>query len=185
MRSNALLLTVILILITSSSAQSPISGNAFLGYSFTDASPSAVALPGWNRLTLNGWRATAEVKAYRWIGIAADFSGHYGSGRQSVPGLFVTYDGRQHDFLFGPRVSASFGRVRPFAEGLFGVTLISTKTNDFPISDSSFAFAVGGGVDYKLIGILGLRVQGDYLRTGVFTLSQNDLRLSTGAVLRF
>jgi opacity protein-like surface antigen len=57
---------------------------------------------------------------------------------------------------------------------------------DFPSSaNTSFAAAIGGGVDYRLIKFLALRLEGDYLQTRFFHTTQDNLRLSTGVVLRF
>lgn len=190
------LLAMAILIISSSLAEAQLSGNAFLGYSLDNVSSSALAIVNGNRSGLSGWNASVEVKVFRWVGAVADFSGHYGSGRQSFtqPTVFFDYDTREHDFLFGPRVSTTFGRVRPFAEGLAGVGLMGGKADDIPVSQTSFAFAFGGGIDYNVARILGLRAQGDYVRTTFFnspfnsppfSTAQNDFRLSTGLVLRF
>jgi hypothetical protein len=44
---------------------------------------------------------------------------------------------------------------------------------------------LGGGIDYRLIHGIGLRVQGDMLQTRFFSGTQNNFRLSTGIVLHF
>jgi opacity protein-like surface antigen len=181
------LLVALILLGAVSVARAQVSGNAFLGYSFANVGSSAVGIENGNRIALNGWNASVEVKIIRWVGVVADFSGGYGSGKQSFtqPTVFFTYDARQHDYLFGPRFSATLGKIRPFAEGLLGVGQTSTTTDDLSASDTSFAMAFGGGVDYAATKILGLRVQGDYVRTSFFSSSQNDFRLSTGVVVRF
>lgn len=182
-------LTIALLTGTSSlaTAQLGTSANVFLGYSTDGVSSSTLGIENGNRTWLDGWNASLEVKLIRWVGVVADFSGHYRSGRQSFtqPTVFFLYDSHEHDLLFGPRISATFGRARPFAEGLFGVGLLSGTTDSYPMSQDSFAFALGGGVDYRLIKPLAVRVQGDYVRTNFFNTSQNDFRLSTGLVLRF
>jgi hypothetical protein len=63
------------------------------------------------------------------------------------------------------------------------------------ITDTAFAFAVGGGVDIKALSSkLSLRmVQADFVRTQLGLLSgvgsdstgSNNLRISTGLVVRF
>ena len=90
-----------------------------------------------------------------------------------------------HNVLFGPRVSVSVGKVTPFAHALFGVSRISESASGFSDSDTSFATALGGGVDYRLIHGLGWRVQADMLQTRFFSDTQNNFRLSTGIVLNF
>jgi hypothetical protein len=50
---------------------------------------------------------------------------------------------------------------------------------------TSFATGLGGGFDYRLMRVLGWRVQGDYLQTRLFRAKENNVRVSTGLVLRF
>jgi opacity protein-like surface antigen len=93
--------------------------------------------------------------------------------------------------MFGPRVSVRVGKLRPFAQGLFGVGHITTRQNATVAdniaqpSDTSFAWALGGGLDYKILRPIALRFQGDYVEARYFGTTQNDVRLSTGVVLHF
>lgn len=95
------------------------------------------------------------------------------------------------NFLFGPRVSASFGRIRPFGEFLVGAGHVSASVtsnlpDNFPIPpDTTFAMAIGGGLDYKIIRPIAARFQADYVQNRFFGTNQNNIRLSTGIVLRF
>ena len=89
----------------------------------------------------------------------------------------------EHNFLFGPRVSFSVGKFRPFAEALFGAAHVDA--NNGVGSDTSFATALGGGLDYKIIRPVAWRFQGDYVQTRFFGATQNNVRLSTGIVFRF
>jgi opacity protein-like surface antigen len=52
-------------------------------------------------------------------------------------------------------------------------------------SNTSFAYAFGGGLDYRIIRPIALRVEGDYLRTQFFSTNQNNFRLGVGVVVRF
>ena len=74
------------------------------------------------------------------------------------------------------------GKVRPFAEALFGASHVSGGIEG---SDTSFATAVGGGLDYKIIKPVAWRFQGDYVQTRLFGATQNNVRISTGIVFRF
>jgi hypothetical protein len=87
-----------------------------------------------------------------------------------------------YEALFGPRFSASFGRFRPFGEFEFGVGHV--RANGFA-ADTSFATALGGGLDYRILGPIAWRFQGDYVSTHLFGVHQNNVRLSTGVVIRF
>lgn len=144
-------------------AQVPTSGNVFIGYSYNRANFAG------NGINLNGWTGALEGKVAPFLGIVADMSGQYGSGIS------------QHNVLFGPRVSTSIGRIRPFAHVLIGVSHVSGGGD----SDTSFGDAIGGGVDYKLIKVIAWRFQGDLLQTRFFHDTQNDFRFSTGVVLHF
>jgi opacity protein-like surface antigen len=169
------------------SAQIPTSGNVFFGYSYYNTDLSSI-----DRANTNGWELSVEGKVIPWVGIVADFDGHYGS--QNFPAACqVTPQGlicssvnasvTEHNYLFGPRVSVSVGKFRPFAEALFGGAHVSI--NNGGGSDTSFATAVGGGIDYKIIRPVAWRLQGDYVQTRFFGTTQNNIRLSTGIVLRF
>ncbi len=182
MKKTGLLLSLILFAGVAN-AQIP-SGNVFFGYSYynTDLSSNV------NRTSANGWEASVEGKIVPFVGVVADFDGHYGSqnfatvcafgGVCSVSGNFSLYN-----YLFGPRVSISVSKIRPFAEVLVGAGHVNVN-NGFG-SDTSFADAFGGGVDYKFMRFLAWRLQGDYVRTHLLGATQNNARISTGIVVRF
>ena len=144
-------------------AQVPTSGNVFIGYSYNRANFAG------GGINLNGWTGALEGKVAPFLGVVADISGEYGSGVS------------QHNVLFGPQVSTSIGRIRPFAHVLVGVSHVSGGGD----SDTSFGDAVGGGIDYKLIKLIAWRFQGDLLQTRFFHDTQNDFRFSTGVAVHF
>lgn len=166
-------------------AQIPTAGNVFVGYSFQNTSASALNLIS-SRANLQGWEASLEGKLVPFLGVVADFSGHYGSESfpEATPGgpASVNVSAHEEEVLFGPRVSISVGKFRPFAEAEVGVGHVNT--NGFG-SDTSFATAIGGGLDYRIIRPIAWRLQGDYVYTRFFSTTQNDFRLSTGIVFRF
>ena len=173
----------LLLFATWASAQVP-SGNVFFGYSFENTNSSSLNL-NLSRFNLHGWEASVEGKVLPWVGIVGDFSGHYGSQTFPVPDLgTVKVTGHQQEFLFGPRLSVSVGKLTPFGELLIGAAHMGTG-GFFSSTNTSFASAVGGGVDYKIIRPLAWRFQGDYIHTHFFGNGQNNLRLSTGVVVRF
>jgi opacity protein-like surface antigen len=77
------------------------------------------------------------------------------------------------------------GKVRPFAEALFGAGHITESASGFSNSNTSFAYAVGGGIDYHLIPLISWRLEGDLLQTRFFSNTQNNVRISTGIVIHF
>jgi hypothetical protein len=162
-------------------AQIPTSGNIFVGYSFSRAEASPT-------VNLNGWEASLEGKFLPWIGIVGDFGATYGSATVTFPcppNFFSCGSAnariRRYTYLAGPRVSVPIGRFTPFAQFLVGAAHI----NSFGTTDNSFATAVGGGLDYRLIHGLALRLQGDEIHTNLFNIGENHLRLSAGIDIRF
>jgi opacity protein-like surface antigen len=167
-------------------AQVPTSGNVFFGYSYYNTDLSSI-----NRANTNGWEASLEGKVLPFVGLVADFDGHYGHENflggvcpGSLPCLpiAVSENVSEHNFLFGPRVSVPVGKFRPFAEAMFGVGHVNASAAG---SDTSFATALGGGLDYRLIRVVSWRFQGDYVETRFFGAHQNNVRLSTGIAVHF
>jgi len=170
----------------SSSAQIPTKGNVFFGYSYDHTSVSS-----GDSGSLNGWDASLEGKFAPWIGLVTDIDGHYGSrnypvvcnGLGNCSGPFSA-NVAEHNFLFGPRVSVQVQRFRPFAEFLIGASHVS-RSNEISDSDTSLANAVGGGLDYRLVGPLAVRGQLDWVKTRLYGATQNGVRFSTGVSLHF
>lgn len=186
LRKYALLILCLVSLGTFAAAQVP-SGNVFFGYSYYNTD-----LTSGDRVSTNGWEASVEGKVIPFLGIVADFDSHYGSQNFPVCGfgpnrpvcnLVLNAGFTEHNYLFGPRVSVTLGKIRPFAEALIGAGHVNV--NQGIGSDTSFATAVGGGLDYKLIPLVAWRFQGDYVHTSLFSTTQNNVRISTGIVVRF
>jgi hypothetical protein len=169
-------------------AQVPTSGNVYFGYSYYHTNLSSIDTAG-----TNGWVGSLEGKVFPFVGIVADISAHYGS--QNFPTAIppcpvpapncsgtINVDVSEHNYLFGPRVSFSAGRFRPFAEAMFGVGHVNA--NDAG-SDTSFATALGGGIDYRIFRPIAWRFEGDYVQTRFFGAHQNNTQLSTGIVFKF
>jgi len=156
-------------------------GNVFVGYSYLSEDINASSRPN-----LNGWAVSLEGKILPFIVIVADASGHYGTTRVftcPLPpggGCAGAVNGSLYTALFGPRISASLGRFRPFAHVLVGAAAESGSSSDF-----SLAAAFGGGTDFRIAPLLGWRVQGDYIHTHFVGEAEGHFRFSTGIVLRF
>lgn len=183
MKKTGFIVVTLLICATVASAQIP-GGNVFFGYSYynTDLSSNV------NRTSANGWEASVEGKIIPFLGIVADFDAHYGSQNFVSVCAFggvcsVNANFTENNYLFGPRVSISVAKLRPFAEALVGAGHVSVN-NGFG-TDTSFAEAIGGGIDYKIFHLLAWRLQGDYVGTHLLGARQNSARVSTGIVVRF
>jgi opacity protein-like surface antigen len=192
MLKTACIAAVMFILAGFANAQVP-GGNIFFGYSYESTNtsafgPSLVASTA-TRPNLNGWEASFEGKILPFVGIVADVAGHYGS--QNLTEITpngpetINVTGHQQEYLFGPRLSVPVGNFRPFAEAFVGVAHIHTGGTLPTPSNTSFAYAFGGGLDYKIIRPIALRLEGDYVRTSFFSNNQNNFRLGVGVVVRF
>jgi opacity protein-like surface antigen len=191
MRTTGLFFILILLLAGVAGAQASAStsspANVFVGYSYFNTNISPI-----DRISTNGWEATLEAKAYRWIGMVGDIDTHYGSEGFQICQVFpnsgrvcnpYTADIIERNFMGGPRVSFPIGNLRPFAQVLAGYAHVNA--GPFAGTDNSFAVALGAGVDYNVTRRFAWRVQADYLRTQFFGARQDNARASTGLVLRF
>jgi hypothetical protein len=154
---------------------------AFGGYSFTH---NSTLLDPTNNFS--GWDTSSTVFLNRWLGLTADFSGHYGS--ENVPVVFlqgqpygkVKASASSYTYQFGPHFTYRHSRYAPFAESLFGIhnphhtyTLVECGPPldcTLPIGNSTsssyhgFAMAIGGGLDIALSHGISLRpIEADYL----------------------
>ncbi|HEX8817443.1 MAG TPA: outer membrane beta-barrel protein [Terriglobales bacterium] len=154
---------------------------AFGGYSYTHADLNSAG-----STSLNGWDGSIEGKVLPLLGLVADFSGGYGSPNIGFDGNSSTSVSlHQYNFLFGPQVSFSVSKIRPFAHVLLGASHLSESALGASTSDNAFAYAIGGGLDYHLVPMFAWRVQADYLQTRFNSTSQNDVRIATGLVFHF
>jgi opacity protein-like surface antigen len=181
----------------------------FGGYSYGNFGP---VISGAGRNNVNGWNASLGVNLNRWFGLVSDFSGHYGSFKASIAfppipctptacAITTSESDKFHSFLFGPQFSLRAKKATPFVHALFGGSRLNQSGTttillppppipppfifNFSTSSTHFAFAGGGGVDYKLTDKLAWRIQADYLGTGVQTRTLNNVRVSTGIVIHF
>jgi hypothetical protein len=169
-----LVLMSLAVLCVSAAAQVP-KGNLFFGYSY-DRTP----VVSNDTINTNGWDASLEGKIFPFVGLVVDVDGHYGSGTFAG----ISADVSEHNFLFGPRVSFQVSRVRPFAEFLVGGGHIS-RSNGISDSNTSFANAAGGGLDYRVAGPVSIRGQLDWIETRFYGNTQNGVRFSTGIAFHF
>jgi outer membrane protein OmpA-like peptidoglycan-associated protein len=175
----------------------------FLGYSYLQAVPKLAA---GNRLVwLNGGSASIAYNLNRYLGIVADV-GDYTNSEIRFQGAYgATVDvndanGGVISYLFGPRISfRKYSRITPFVQGLFGgahaseITLANcTFSCTLLPAENTFALAAGGGIDVRVKRHFAIRViQAEYVMTRFkdydtgTTAMQNDMRLSSGIVLRF
>jgi hypothetical protein len=159
----------------------PSRGDVFFGYSHIGTVKCQTPIAGSNvscnpfslkTSDLGGWNTSVEKNYLRYFGAVADFGHQYGSVSES-------------NFLFGLRGGVWFGRVRPFAEALVGAVRAQENGPAASGPDTSFAEALGVGADFRLMRLLGWRIQADRLKTQLAGLDQQNLRVSSGLLIRF
>src|SRR6266849_7789845 len=135
--------------------------------------------PGGSNCQGGGGSAAWNLNHY--IGVAGEFAGC------KVTGLS---GGSAHvfEYVFGPRVTyRTHGGLEPFGEALVGGARLTASPTGAPSTSlNSFAFAVGGGADYKFSRSIAIRfIQADYLFTHFAGVKQNNVRIQAGVVFRF
>jgi len=163
--------------------------------------PVAEVFAGYSHLwqgnqTAPGWNASASVNTNRWLGVVADFSGHYfpeeifGSASNSGKSRPSHYR-----FLVGPQLSwRTPKRLTPGIHALVGLTQRRIHTSGisnpgypfsseaFPYSvtttDNDFGGAVGATLDIQATDRVAVRlIQFDYLG------NPSAVRFSVGIVM--
>ena len=180
MRHKIAMLLMGSVLLLSAAAMAEDKADIFGGYQYLHANSGVSGVGGFN---LNGWNGAVSGYFNRYLGLTADLSGTYGT--PSVQGVGVST--HLYTYMFGPVVRARAGKLEPFAHALFGGAHISASVNGAgSTSDSGFSWALGGGVDYKFLPHIAIRVgQFDFLQTHISGDSQNNFRYSGGVVIRF
>jgi outer membrane protein OmpA-like peptidoglycan-associated protein/opacity protein-like surface antigen len=175
----------------------------FLGYSFWRAVPTSTG----NRMGyLHGGSTSLAYNFNKHLGLVADFGGYSNSRLtlfSSNRSRTVDANGTAYTYLVGPRLSFRHDRFTPFIQTLFGaahatdvsIAGCSGSINCTPLpSENAFAMTAGGGLDLTVSHRIALQLfQAEYLMTRFTdrssaagqTGTQNNVRLSTGILLRF
>jgi len=152
--------------------------DAYAGYSYV------FKAPGGTGGGASGWDASLKMPVlFPMLGIKGDVSGFNSKG--GGPDVST----KQMFFLLGPQVSLHISTSTIFVHGMVGSAHLSSSVMP---SASTFAMAVGGGLDAGMSRHLAWRVTGDFYNThyksGGNTLSNitnSPTRFSTGPVFRF
>jgi hypothetical protein len=158
-------------------------GSVFGGYQYM-----SVGTQGFSRQNTNGWDADLAVNVKKNFALVADVSGAYQGNFLAFSGLTAHI----YNVLFGPRIVIPVGKAQPFAEANFGFDRVGLSRNGINTTNTSFAMAVGGGLDINASQHFGIRLfKIDYLldraplnRLGI-TNNLNNIRLATGVKFRF
>jgi outer membrane protein with beta-barrel domain len=203
MRKWVILLAVVslpLVLAAQSTSDSS-KADIFGGYSYLRNSGNS----------FNGWEGQGTYWVTKHVGATADITGEYRTAISFDPFSSVSINANQRllTYMFGPTVGGRFGKSTVFAHALFGGAHSNLSAGvGLPFiggfstglaSASTFAFALGGGLDFGVSKHFAVRpVQIDYLHTNFSSLDalasgfssgttaqQNSFRYSAGVVVRF
>jgi opacity protein-like surface antigen len=211
MRKLFLLFAIILVCAPAGFAQSDYSNwEFFVGYAHERANNGADRLDARGRIVnangttqradfvskripYNGVTAELVANVHRNVGLVTNFSATYANTDlvDALTGRRINARLSRYTLLFGPRYNwRNSSRLIPFAHALFGVSRYQAKfrNNDFSCpdtSDTSFAMALGGGLDIQATRHVDIRViQVDYLPVWHSNGREDGLRFSTGVKIK-
>ncbi len=112
-----------------------------------------------------------------WFGIEGDITSAFG------PTIFANEHVKLALYGAGPKIAWRQKRWEPWLHGIFGGAHEQPQTAAG--SRNSYSIKAGGGADYRWNPRVSFRLEGDYVRTGFFSQSQNNFQLSGGVVFHF
>jgi len=130
----------------------------------------------------------------KWVGLTMEFSLNQKTFPIGELSRTAAFDTNLYDITWGPRFKGHYGRVEPFGHGLLGFSRISAKpavSNPTNLSDTAFAFKIGGGIDVGLSKHFAARLaEVNYYATRFGTIqinnkgTQNNFTVGVGIVVR-
>lgn len=163
----------------------------FAGYSYNSADINTLTINP-NRTGQNGVNLAYTRYFNKNVGVTADISAHFSRRTQTLNGGEFKSKRDQYYALGGIQFKApNKTRVTPFARALVGGSFfrgftsnITPAGNVYTFDDAtSFAFAVGGGLDVRVNKRIKVRlIQADYVPTFFGSGRQDNFRLSFGIV---
>ena len=119
MRRSISTIGVILVFAATAAAQVTPKVETFLGYTYTRAN-SATDVPAFS---MNGGGGQVAVNFNKWVGFVMDM-GAVHNGNINDRHIDTTVS----NYLFGPRISLRYSRIRPYFQTLFGGAHLGTST---------------------------------------------------------
>jgi hypothetical protein len=182
MHKFMLVLGAVLCLCGSAFAQDTPSIEVFGGYSYLNLDTNNLS----PRQSANGWETSVSGNINRRLAVEGDFAGYYKTYAvdASIPDLgIVNVKVHDYSYVVGPRIN-----FRPvFFHALFGGDKLTGSGLGLSASQSGFAGALGGGVQWKVAPHIAVRGSADYVLTrhdifGGPGFTQNNIRASVGIV---
>ena len=209
MKLKSMVLMMVAVLATTAWGQGLSKAEFTGGYTYTSLDQN-FGFGSAGRLSApKGWNTGGSVFINKWLGLEGNIAGLSKSESASITSGGVTLAGsaseNHYTFVFGPRMSFGQGRMNPFIHALFGLdrmtlsesaSLLGVATN-VSASNSAFATAIGGGMEYGIVPPIGLVTGADYLMTRhglpsslaglapTGSTTQNNFRVQAGMAFRF
>ena len=152
----------------------------------------------------NGFNTSITGNITRYVGLKADFSGHFKSETfplGSIPDA-VNLKSRLYNFMGGVQLknNSTDATFKPFVHALAGVAHARNRVEisnagciaivpspcpvDENLNETGFAAAFGGGIDIRASNRVDIRViQVDYNPTRLFDSTQHNFRIGVGIVI--
>jgi opacity protein-like surface antigen len=150
---------------------------------------SGEAYLGWTHVTgdvgKNGWDISVAKNLGEHFAVEGEAFGAYGDT------TILTIIAKQHEygFLGGGKVmfDTRTPKLTPWVHLLLGVghTGLETNVPGADNSDTSFAWALGGGIDYSLTHNVSARGKADFYHTSYFDEGDTHARWGVGVVYTF
>jgi hypothetical protein len=112
-----------------------------------------------------------------WFGIEGNITAVF------APEIFRNEHVKITTYGAGPKIAWRQRQWEPWIHGIFGGA--HEQPQVIGSSRNTYVIKLGGGADYRWNPRLSFRLEGDYVRTGFFTQSQNNLQVAGGLVFHF
>jgi Outer membrane protein beta-barrel domain len=112
-----------------------------------------------------------------WLGVEGNITAAFGRK------IFVDDRTKYAGITGGAKIVMRERRWEPWAHVLFGMAHVNPQLAG--VGKNGVAMQLGGGADFLNRRQISLRVEGDWVRTQLYSQSQNNFQVVTGVVLHF
>lgn len=123
----------------------------------------------------HGWEGSAAYNFGR-LGVVADLAGHYRGGVDDL------------SYMAGPRFAFHGQKLTPFVHALAGRSRAKSSISVLGVtiseSETNWAWAVGGGLSFKIANRWDVRFQGDFFNIRANGTNDGNPRFAAGVAYR-
>jgi hypothetical protein len=127
--------------------------------------------------SLVGLNTSVAYYTNEWFAVEGNFSAVF------APTILVKEHVKIGTYGAGPKIAWRQQKWEPWLHGIFGGA--HEQPQFAGVSRNGYVIKAGGGADYRWNPRISFRVEGDYVRTGFFKQSQNDVQVGGGIVFHF